>query len=132
VNLQNAWCNDKNSHEFSLSRTRWKTRQAVYIQCNNDGCLLKHCWIGKAVSIKCYECVSVFLHANHTLSAPYYVVVSGPSGCTTLKTVLHIKCVFWFSLHPLSETFLNLRIQQGKIIDVHWSLCKVPVILVRF
>jgi len=44
-----------------------------------------------------------------------------------------MKCVFWFSLQLLSETFFILRrIQRDVIINVHWSSCKVTVILVRF
>ena len=47
--------------------------------------------------------------------------------------LLNIKCVFWFSLQLLSETFLILiRIHRDIIINVHLSSCKVSVILVRF
>jgi hypothetical protein len=50
-------------------------------------------------------------------------------GTKLLKT----KCIFWFSLHLLSETFLILRrIQRNIIIDVRRSSCKVPVIHVKF
>jgi hypothetical protein len=36
------------------------------------------------------------------------------------KTLLHIKCVFWFSLELLSETFLILRrIEWDIMINVH-------------
>ena len=49
------------------------------------------------------------------------------------KTFLNIKCVFWFSLQFLSETFLVLiRIQRYTIMTLHRSSSKVPVINVRF
>jgi hypothetical protein len=44
------------------------------------------------------------------------------------KRSLSIKCVFWYSLQPLSETFLILRrIQWHTTENVQKSLCKVPV-----
>ena len=49
------------------------------------------------------------------------------------KMFLNIKCVFWFSLQSLSETFLVLRrIHRDTIVNVHRSSCKVPVILSYF
>jgi hypothetical protein len=46
--------------------------------------------------------------------------------------LLNTKCVFWVSLQPLNETFLILgRIEWDMIKIVHWSLCKVLVMLVR-
>jgi hypothetical protein len=49
------------------------------------------------------------------------------------KKLLNIKCVFWFSLQLLFETFLILRrIKRDIVISVETSLCKVPVILVGF
>jgi hypothetical protein len=49
------------------------------------------------------------------------------------SSLLNIKCVFWFSLQLLFETFLNLGKTERDIIkNVHMSPCKVPVIIVRF
>jgi hypothetical protein len=49
------------------------------------------------------------------------------------EMLLNIKCVFWFSLQLLSETFLVLRtIEREMIKNVLRSSYKVPVKLVRF
>jgi len=43
------------------------------------------------------------------------------------------KCVFWFSVQILSDTFLILRINGRDVIkNVYWSLCQVPVIFSDF
>jgi hypothetical protein len=48
------------------------------------------------------------------------------------KNLLNIKCVLIFSAN-LSKIFLMLkRIQQDTTINVGRSLCKIPVILIRF
>jgi hypothetical protein len=42
------------------------------------------------------------------------------------KKLLNMKCVFWFSLRFLSETFLILRrIERDMVKTVYWSSCKV-------
>jgi len=49
------------------------------------------------------------------------------------KKLLTTKCVFWFSLQLLSETFLILRrTERDMIQNVYRASCKVPVIVVRF
>ena len=49
------------------------------------------------------------------------------------KKKVTTKCVFGFSLQLLSETILILRSNEWDMINiVHWSSCKVTVILVRF
>jgi hypothetical protein len=48
------------------------------------------------------------------------------------KTVLNVKCLFWFSPQLLSETFPILRrIRRGIITHIHRSSCEAPAILVR-
>ena len=44
------------------------------------------------------------------------------------KKFLNTKCVFWFSLWLLCETFLILRRIEGDIKNVYWSSCAVPLL----
>ena len=47
------------------------------------------------------------------------------------RNLLNIKCVYWFYVHVLSETFLIVRrTERDVIIYVYWSSCIVPVIRV--
>jgi hypothetical protein len=61
---------------------------------------------------------------------PHYLI-----NCTIFEgggDLLNRKCVFWFSLQLLSETFLILeRTERDMNKNVHWSSFKVTVILVR-
>ena len=57
----------------------------------------------------------------------HYLINGNISG----KSLLNIKCVYWFSLQLLFQIFLILkRIQQD--INVHRSSYKVTIILVKF
>jgi len=47
------------------------------------------------------------------------------------ERLLNVKYLFRFFLKILSETFLILRTERDIVMNVHWSSCKVPVILVR-
>jgi len=48
------------------------------------------------------------------------------------KNILNTKCVFWFSVQTLSETFVILRwIRRGIVTNMDRPSCKVSVILVR-
>jgi len=102
-----------------------------------------HCCCEKAMSITYYECVLVALGIQHAMRIPnfylcllrlyrifpHYLI----NAMIFRKKFLNIKCVFWFVLKLLAETFLLLkRVQLDVIIKLRRSSCKVPVILVRF
>ena len=59
---------------------------------------------------------------------PHYLI----KGTVFEKQLLNIKCVLWFSVQLLYETFFILRRNEWEVTrSVHWSPCTVPVILVR-
>jgi hypothetical protein len=124
------------------------TRQAMYVQRNNEARSSKHCYCGTAISTTCCECVFVALVIRHA-KRMRHIFICGLSGCNNFfhiisqmvrffwggveGNLLNIKCVFWFSVQCLSETFLILRrFQRDIITNVLISSCKIKVILVRF
>ena len=60
---------------------------------------------------------------------PHYLINGNIFG---EKKLMDTKCVFWFSLQLLCETFPPLRIQRHIIIYVYYCSCVVAVILVGF
>ena len=110
----------------------------MYVERNTEAHYSNHCCLGKEITIKYYECVSVFLHLFSAVIYchvwllwlchifPNYLIYGTVFG----KTLLNIKWVFWFSLH-LFATFLILkRIQRYIIINLHVFKC--PLFLSDF
>ena len=91
-----------------------------------------------------WVCVCSLSYPELKSQEPYCIVVRGFSGCTIFSTLSHrlydfrkrllnIKCVFWFSLQLLSETFLILRrIQRDTVINVYTSSCRISSIVLRY
>ena len=64
--------------------------------------------------------------SRSTVFFPHYLI----NDTIFEKMLLNTKCVFWFSLQLLSETFLIPRRTERDVIkNVYWSSCKVPDIL---
>jgi hypothetical protein len=94
------------------------------------------------------ECLFVALGIPHAMRMPHIMLSSvalpALQHFSTLshkrhdfrgkkKPLLSIKCVLSFSAQLLSELFFSLRRNEpDMIINVSWSSCKVPVILVRY
>ena len=120
---------------------RKQPRQCTYKQNIEALCVWK-CSISYSLSLSQYVCVCVCViqhakHMRHIMSSvscpalPYFSTLFYKQHNFQGK-LLKIKCVFWYSLSLLSETFLIWRLQQDIVIKVHTSSCKVHIIFVRF
>jgi hypothetical protein len=107
------------------------------------GAFATHCCRGKAGSITYSECLSVAFVIPQAKRMrriilylwpvwPYHIFPLYLVGDTVFG--INIKCVLWFSLQLLSETFLILRrIERVMITNVHTSLDeKLPLFLSYF
>jgi len=64
-----------------------QTRQALYVQRNNEARSCNHCWGGKAIDITYSKCMSVALGIQHVMSMRH-IVVCGLSGSTIFFQVI--------------------------------------------
>ena len=93
------------------------------------------------VNVSACACTRVALLIQHAPRIRHIVRLSRSNiffdiisnGTIFGKSLLNVKCVFWFSLQLLSKTCpILIIIQRDIVINVKTSSCKVPVILVRF
>jgi hypothetical protein len=113
----------------------------MYLHCNHVARSFHHCCSGKEISITYSESVFAALGIQHATNCHlwparlYYIFSNFLINGTIFekKKTLNTKCVFWFSLQPLSQTFLVLRrTARDMIKSIHWSSCKLPIVFVRF
>jgi len=93
-------------------------------------------WLQWNSSITCSDCVFVALGIHHEMRMchfhlwftrlyiifPLYLI----KARFLKKKLLNIKCGFWSPLQLLSE------IERDMIQNIHWSSCKLPVVLTSF
>jgi len=120
----------------------------MYVQRNNEARSCNNCCGGRAVNITYSDCVFAAIGIQHAMRMRH--VICGVPGSTIFfhvisqtarfsekkkkkkkKRTLNIKCVFWFSLQLLSETFLTpTRTEWNVITNVHDSSCySCPILM---
>jgi hypothetical protein len=118
-------------------------KRGKVLQRNTAARSRNYCYRGKAVKYcKLWAGVCSLIYPACKALAPYYIAICGLSASTIVihftsltarfsikKTLLNIKCVFWFSLRILSATFLILRtFERDIVINVQRS----PLLLTDF
>jgi hypothetical protein len=138
--------NLSSGHPIQPSRPLTERKCIPDRQCTGKQRSRNHCRRGKSEVLHIMSvCVCSLSHPARNAHAPCYILICGLSVSNIFfhiisltewlseKKLVHIKCVFWFSLQILSETFLTLRRNERDIIiNVHRFSCTVPVILVKF
>ena len=77
------------------------------------------------------QCACAILSSEASLALQHFSALFHKWYHFRKKTLNNIKCVIWFSLHILSETFLILRGTKGDFIkNVYWSSCKINFLYV--
>jgi hypothetical protein len=127
--------------ESSLGRL---DRQCTYT-CNTEALSRNHCCLGKAISIKYSECMSVALVIQDAKRMRHIILSS--ATCLVLRyfsALYHKRHDFWEKVIEHKTCVLILctsfgwnililrRIKRDIVLNVHMSSCKVPVVLVRF
>jgi hypothetical protein len=111
---------------------------------NNEARSCKHCSHGKEMRVvHTSACVGVGARGRECVCARVALLIQhvthrnnvtcGLSAIFFDIILLNLKCVFWFSLQLLFETFhIQRRIQRDIVINVKTSSCKISIILFRF
>ena len=114
--------------------TSWQnnTRQASSAWCDVRARLHNHCCLGYP-ACKSFQFCVVFYCRLWTVWLyrifPHYLANVAQFS---EKKLLDIKWVFWFSVWLLSETYITVRRIHWEGINVHRSLCKVPLSMSDF
>ena len=75
------------------------------------------------------HCACAILSSVSCPAVPYFPTISHKRHNFREKKLLNTKCVFWFSLQRLSETFLiSRRSERNIIITVHSCSVKYPLL----
>jgi len=114
----------------------------MYVYSNIEGRFRNHCCTPET---SIYYILSVYVcslrYPAREKREPCYVVICGLPSSTIFfriisqtggKKLLNTKCVLWFCLLLLSETFLITRITQRDIINEHRCSCRAPLHLSNF
>ena len=110
----------------------------MYVSRNIEARSRNHYCYGKWISITDSECVILALVIRYAKRMRLIMLSSGLSGSTIFPHIviygtifggggllLNIKCVFWFSLRFLCETFLiPSTIERETLINVRRSSCR--------
>jgi hypothetical protein len=110
-----------------------------------EACSCNHCFCGKATSIAYSECVFVALLIQHamrmrrnilssvaSLSLPYVSTLSRKRDEFLVKNIIdHEICVVIFSIKFVWRISHHKKNWERYDLNVYWSLCKVPIQLVR-
>ena len=97
-----------------------KAVSVTYSECGFVGLVFQHAKLVRHIILSPLTCLTVPYFSNYLMN-----------GTDVGEKLLNLKYVS--SLQSFSEIFLiQRRIERDIVIDVGRSLCKVPVILVRF